>query len=602
MCVPAQCVDTRRRVIQGWRQLAGQLLPSLWLLLALLPGSASALKLEVEVEGVEGEEQKNVLAMLGIYQEQEDQELSIARLLALHRRAPDQIRDALAPFGLYRVEIQETLTEPTAEGGTWIANYKIDPGEPVKIASIDYQITGAGASNPALPKQFPMQVGDVLLHSAYEKAKNQITSIASAEGYLNAELLRHQVLIDPVAYQAMVDFHLDTGPRYYLGKVQFKQDLLDERYLSKFVRFKPGDVYDPDLLLALQGRLLGMEYYDKVEVVPLIDQASSDNVVPIEVVASRNKANKYRLGLGFGTDVGPRLLLEYRRRYIGRHGHKLKSEIEVSQALQSVVAEYRMPFRNPVQDYFLIRPEYFAYDTASRQGTSFRLTAAQSMVTPGGWRRNIGVDYRYEDYEVGQGDDGVFNGLVPNISWSKTDADDPLNPRNGYRLKYLLQGTDAGLLAETSWLSGSVSYKQVKSFGERFRFIGRADLGAIWASSLEDVPGSQRFFAGGDQSIRGWALDALGPDDPVTGETLGGRYLAVGSLELERKIKGNWSAALYTDFGNAFDPSYTSEWEQSLGAGLRYGTPIGPVRVGVAYAITKDPAGFRLIIGLGPDL
>lgn len=102
MCVPAQCVDTRRRVIQGWRQLAGQLLPSLWLLLALLPGSASALKLEVEVEGVEGEEQKNVLAMLGIYQEQEDQELSIARLLALHRRAPDQIRDALAPFGLYR--------------------------------------------------------------------------------------------------------------------------------------------------------------------------------------------------------------------------------------------------------------------------------------------------------------------------------------------------------------------------------------------------------------------------------------------------------------------------------------------------------------------
>jgi translocation and assembly module TamA len=147
-----------------------------------------------------------------------------------------------------------------------------------------------------------------------------------------------------------------------------------------------------------------------------------------------------------------------------------------------------------------------------------------------------------------------------------------------------------------------VSYKQVKSFGEQFRFIGRADLGAIWASSLEDVPGSQRFFTGGDQSIRGWALDALGPQDPETGQTVGGRYLAVGSLELERKIKGNWSAAVFTDFGNAFDPTYTSDWEQSVGASVLYATPIGPVRVGVAYAMTKDPAGFRLVIGLGPDL
>ncbi|MGB5834852.1 MAG: autotransporter assembly complex family protein [Thiohalocapsa sp.] len=587
-----------------WLDVRRSLLPLVCVLLVSLPVTALALKLEVKVEGVEGEEQKNVLALLGIQQEQDDAGLTVARMLALHRRAPDQIRDALAPFGLYRVIVEDSLTEPTSEGGKWIATYRIDPGDPVKVGSVDYQITGAGAANPAFPKQFGMKVGDVLLHADYEKAKAEVTSAASEDGYLDADLIRHRVLIDPVSYQAFIEFHMDTGPRYYLGQVEFKQDLLDDSYLQKFVRFKSGDVYDPNRLLALQGRLLGTEYYDDVEIVPQTEQASSDNVVPIEVIASRNKANKYRVGLGFGTDVGPRLLLEYRRRYIGRRGHKLKSEIQVSEPLQSVVAEYRIPFRNPVQDYLLIRPEYFAYDTTSRQGTSFRLTAAQSVVTPGGWRRNVGLDYRYEDYEVAETDADTFNGLVPNISWSKIEADDPLNTRNGYRLKYLLQGTAAGLLAQTSWVSGSVSYKKIKSFGERFRFIGRADLGAIWAASLEDVPGSQRFFAGGDQSIRGWALDALGPDDPVTNQTAGGRYLAVGSLELERKIKGNWSAAVYTDFGNAFDtdPSVTNAWEQSVGAGVRYATPIGPVRVGVAYALTKDPAGFRLIVGLGPDL
>ncbi len=588
---PSTCFVGRLRPVLGFA----------WLLL-FVPLSASALNLEVKVEGVEGEEQKNVLALLGIYQEQADKDLTVARVLALHRRAPDQIRDALAPFGLYRVEVQDSLTEPAADGGKWIASYKITPGAPVKIGSIDYQITGAGAANPAFPKQFGMKVGDVLLHSAYEKAKAQIVTAASEEGYLDADLIRHQVLIDPVAYDAIIEFHMDTGPRYYLGKVQFKQDLLDDSYLQKFVRFKPGDVYDPDRLLALQGRLLGMEYFENVEIVPLTEQADANNVIPIEVIAQRNKANKYRVGIGYGTDVGPRFLLEYQRRYIGRHGHKLKTEITVSQPQQSLVAEYRIPFRNPVRDYLLIRPEFYSYDTDSRQGTSFKLSGAQSIVTRGGWRRNIGIDYRYEDYEVGSSDTDTFNGLVPSISWSKVDADDPLNTRNGYRLKYILQGTAGGVLADTSWLSASASGKYIKSFGERYRFITRADLGAIWASSVEDVPGSLRFFAGGDQSIRGWALDALGPIDPDTDEVIGGRYLAVGSLELERKIKGNWSAAVYTDFGNAFDPAYTSEWEQSVGAGVRYATPIGPVRVGVAYAMTKDPAGFRLIIGLGPDL
>jgi len=384
--------------------------------------------------------------------------------------------------------------------------------------------------------------------------------------------------------------------------VTFKQDLLAEDYLQKFVPFKLGTVYDPDRLLALQGRLLGMEYYDSVEIVPLRDQADANRVIPIEVVAHPNKPNKYRVGIGFATDFGPRFSLDYRRRYIGPRGHQLKTEVQVSEPIQSFVADYRIPFRNPLRDYILIRPEYYSYNTATRQGDLLTVTAAHSVVTPGGWRRNIGLDYRYEDYQVTDTDTGTFNGLVPNISWSKVKADDPINTRNGFRLKYIVQGTVEKVLSQTSWLGATVSYKKIKSFGDKFRFIGRADLGAILASSLDDVPGSERFFAGGDNSIRGWGLDVLGPNDPETNQTLGGRYLAVGSLELERQIKGNWGGAVFTDFGNAFDPDYTADWEQSVGLGIRYSTPIGPIRVDLAYALTKDPAGFRLHVGLGPDL
>jgi len=575
----------------------------LFFCMLLLPLPAAALSLKVEVEGVEGQQEQNVLVLLAIYQERDDNNLTVPRMLALHRRAPEQIRNALAPFGLYRVEVEGNLQKPESEGGQWVATYRITPGEPVKIGSVDYRISGPGSGNPAFPAQFPMQPGDVLLHANYDQAKSEIATIASQQGYLDAKLTRHVVIVDPVAYDARVEFHLETGSRWYLGSVTFKQDLLDDDFLEKFVDFKPGDVYDPDVLLGLQAKLVGMEYYSNVEILPLKDQAGPERRVPVEVVATRNKPNKYRVGVGFATDIGPRFSLDYRRRYIGRRGHKLKSEVQIAPVTQSFLAEYRIPFRNPTSDYYMIRPEFYAFDTASRQGDLFKVSVVQSVLTPRGWRRNIALDYRYEDYEV-SGEDGTdnFNGLVPNVTWSKIVADDPLNTRNGYRLKYLLQGTVENVLSETSFLSGAVDFKWIKSLGERYRFITRTTLGATLADSITAVPASQRFFAGGDNSIRGWGLDVLGPIDPDTGKVIGGRYLGVGSLELVRQIRGPMSGALFTDFGNAFDPDYTSDWQQSAGLGLRYATPIGPVRIDFAYAITKDDPGVRLHFGLGPDL
>jgi translocation and assembly module TamA len=595
--MPSACPYHRshRRVhAKRWYGLA------LLLLTLVIAAPASAVRLKVEVTGVDADEEKNVLALLAIYQERKD-DLPPLRLVALHRQAPDQIREALAPFGYYRVEVSDSLAEPAEEGGLWIARYAIKPGEPVKIAEVDYQVLGPGADDPAFPKTFGMKQGDVLLHADYEEAKSTIVSAASELGYLNAELALHQVLIDPVAYNAVIQFHVDTGPRYYFGRVRFKQDLLADAFLQRFVPFAPGDLYDPDQLLALQSRLLGAEYFSKVEIVPLMEEASASNQVPIEVIAERNQANKYRIGVGYGTDVGPRLSFDYRRRYIGRWGHKLETQMQLSERLQALVLKYRIPIGNSLKDYVLIQPEAYAYDTPSRQGTVAKVGIAHSTVIRGDWRREIGIDFRYEDYEVADEQRNTFTGLVPHIAFSKVKADDPINTRNGYRVKAQLKGTAAGL-APSSWLSGSLGVKWIKSLGDEMRLISRADLGATWAASLDDVPASERFYAGGDNSIRGWDYEVLGPNDPVTNRNLGGRMLAVGSLELERQIIGNWGLAVFTDFGNAFDPDYSAEWEQSAGLGLRYQTPVGPVRVDAAYALTKDDPGVRLHLLIGPDL
>jgi translocation and assembly module TamA len=576
----------------------------------LVAGDALALKLQVTVEGLEGEQEKNVLALLAIYQERDEAEMVPARVEALHRLAPEQIRDALAPFGLYRVTVEDSLVVPATPDGTWVATYKVDPGPAVRIGEVHYEVTGPGADNPAFPKEFPLKVGDVLLHADYEKAKSDLRFAAASEGYLDYQLLRHRVLIDTVAYTAIVEMHLDTGPQYYLGDVRFRQDLLDDDFLRRYVGFEPGDVYDPDVLLDLQGRLLGTEYFESVEVVPLKDTDGGATTVPIEVIGERNKANKYRVGVGYTTDFGPRFSLDWRRRYWNRWGHKSRTQLSLSPGLSTWDLDYRIPIRNPMRDYLSIRPQVTYYDSSTRKGWFAVMQLAHSVVTPRKWRRTVGIDYRYEDYTINDVETDAVNELVPYITWAKTVTDDPVYTKKGYRLKYYLLGAVGGVISSESYLSGGVGFKWIRSFFKDFRFISRLDLGATWANSVDDLPASRRFYAGGDNSIRGWGYDALGPNDPVTDETVGGRFLSVGSLELERRIKGPWSAAIFTDFGNAFDPDYQQQYEQSVGLGLRWLSPIGQVRVDVAFALTKDdwweersglpPARLHLVIG--PDL
>ncbi|WP_246172989.1 autotransporter assembly complex protein TamA [Thermochromatium tepidum] len=577
------------------------------LALGLLGAAPSeAIELEVRVEGLQGELEANVLAFLSIHNERAETDLTAARIEALHRRAPDQIRTALAPFGFYRVKIEDRLEPPAAASGTWRAYYRIEPGEPVRIARVDYRITGEGATDPVFPKTFPMKVGDVLLHAVYEQAKSDLRHAATSAGYLDYRLDRHQVLIDLQAYEAQVFFYLETGPQYRLGAVRFKQDLLDEGLLRRYVHFKPGEVYNPDVLLGLQGRLLSSEYYSDIEIIPLKDEVDADNRVPIEVVAQRNKANEYRIGLGFATDVGPRLTLDYRRRYLTSQGDKLRTELNLSPALSQWDLDYRLPIQDPTRDYILVKPVVAYYDKAIFQGWAHSLQVAHSTLSPGGWRRNLGLDYSYEDLSLNEAPLEATSELALSVSWSKTVADDPILTNDGYRITYSLVGSVQGLISEASYLSGQVRFKWVRRFAPNYRLLTRADLGATWAERVTDLPAGRRFYAGGDSSIRGWGFDALGPNDPKTDDTLGGRYLAVGSLELERRLQGRWSAAVFTDFGNAFDPDYSQELAQSVGLGLRWASPIGQVRFDLAFAVSKDAdAGIppaRLHIVIGPDL
>jgi translocation and assembly module TamA len=590
------CADASlRRRSRAW---AGAVL--CWMAVGLsCPPAHAAVQVEVEVSGLEGEEEDNAMALLGIARERENPNLTPRRLRRLHQLAPDQIREALEPFGYYEADVEGTLREPREKGGVWRARYRVHRGDPVRIGEVSFQVSGPGANDPGLPLRFGLEVGAVLRHADYEAALRRLKDQVSALGYLDYKLTRHRVEVYPKEHRARVSVYLGTGPRYYLGAVRFRQDLLDDRLLQRYVQFRPGEVYDRRKPLKLQANLLGSEYFDQVEIMPLRD-AAVDHRIPIEVVASPNKPNKFRIGPGYSTDMGPRITLDWTRRWVNRHGHKTKLLLNASQTLSRLRGEYRIPGKDPTRDYFALRPEVVFYDTANRQGTLYKLKLLHSRLGEGGWRRTLSLDYRYEDYDVAE-TDARSNELVPGIDWSKTVSDNPVYTRRGHQIRFSLRGALEDLVSETSYLGSELRLKWIRRFAKQYRVIARGTLGAVLAHSVQDLPASRRFFAGGDNSIRGYDLDSLGPEDPDTGEIVGGRFLATGSLELERRIVDDWSAALFYDAGNAYDPDLENRIAQGVGLGLRWLSPVGQVRVDFAVGLNGDHKPYRLHIVVGPD-
>lgn len=572
----------------------------LGMLFAVTHASASpTLSLEVQVEGIEGDLRKNVLALLGIYQERSRENLLVSRIKRLHAAAPEQIGKALEPFGYYGVVVSSDLSRAKGQDTVvWQATYKVEPGPALPVARVDYQLTGEGRHDDAFPAEFGLRVGDPVGHAAWEKAKAALVNIAAEQGYLDAEMQRSEVRVDLDAYEASVTVRFDTGPRYYFGPVRFDQDILDPEFLQRYVRFKPGDPYDYEQVLALQGDLLDAEYFKQVEMAPALDQAE-DRRVPLDVRAVPNKPNVYRFGAGFATDTGPRVSFDYTRRRIGTKGHRLVTGLSLSPTISRLGLDYVIPLSRPATDSLSFAPEIVYYDTASRQGNAygFQLAHAKALQR---WRRVVGVEYIFEDFEIAD-DSSSGTELVPSVSWSQTVSDAPLDTKRGHTAKFTVRGSVEGLVSNVSYLQGALSGKLIRSFAGDFRFLARAEVGATLTETVLDMPGSRRFFAGGDNSVRGYRFDSLGPRDEDD-NVVGGRYLGVASLEVDRKVTGKWSVAAFYDLGNAFDPDLENEVAQAVGLGIRWRSPIGPVRVDLAYPLsdTGDEQYFHIVVG--PEL
>jgi len=561
---------------------------------ATLAAGPARAELRVTIAGIDGPERDNVEARLGIFAYAEDDGADDAQIRRLHRQAGDEIRSALQVYGYYTPDVRASLQ---AEGSDWHARYDIAPGAPTLLARVRLEVSGEGRELPALREAVAktrLREGERLLHEHYESTKTALARAAYQNGFLDAQFTEHALRVEPAQRRAEAILALETGPRYYFGEVSIVQEGLDPEFAARYVPIRPGEPFEPDKLLQAQFVLSDLGYFASVDVQPRRDQAV-DQRIPVVIVTTKRPPRRYDAGLGYGTDTGARLTLGAEFRQLNASGHKLRSDLRVSEIKNNIGLDYRIPLGTRAGENLGFATTYTDEKIGDGESQRYGFTVSLSR-TPGDWQRQLYVKHEYEESFVPETGTDSTKLLMPGVALSRGELDNPIHARRGWSLFLDAHGGHEALISDVNFLQGRALVRGVLPFGERTRLLARAEFGATSVDDFSELPASQRFFAGGDQSVRGYAYQSLGPRD-ATGKVVGGQYLTTYSFEAEMRVWNNWGAAVFLDLGNADDDPGPG-LKRGVGVGVRYRAPVGTVQVDLAHPLDGEERGVRPHLGI----
>lgn len=572
------------------------------LLLGLWTGFAWAgAKLEVRIDGIEDEALDNVKAYLKIEAKKKDPKLTAQWIRRMHKYAPQEIKNALQPFGYFSATVESSLTK---ESSRWLAHYSVVPGPKTHATKVDLKVTGPGAEEPQIQealKAFPVEKGDVLDTDAYDTGKDDLLDLVNSLGYAKAKSPLHQIRVNPERNEASIHLSIETGPKYHLGELTFHQEVVNPDLLDRYVQVKPDDVYSQKALLNLQGDLIRTQYFSVVDVNPDFERADGLQI-PVDVEMEPADRHKLDLGLGFFTDIGPTGSVQWQFRPINRRGHFLTSQLKLSPVKSSALLSYGIPVRDPRTDKLVLSVHFEHEDTTSQLRDTLNLKGGYYFQWQE-WLSSLFAELKHETFTTGTQPEttSLIGSLGGNLERTRVDGTSRFPTRGNYWFLELMGS--GGLISDTAYVRSHIKTKHFIPLGERARLNLRAQLGLAWVDRFEKYPSSLRYYAGGDQSVRGYKYQALGPVDP-NGEVVGGKHVFTGTVEYDHRVAEDWVAAAFVDGGNAFNESLDKMF-YSAGVGARWLSPMGPIRLDFAVPINPaedNDTNWRIHFGFGADL
>jgi len=512
----------------------------------------------------------------------------------------DAVRQTLQALGYYDPVIKVFMTSDSPR-------LVVKAGKPVRLRVINVQLVGDAENDDRFRvPSFPLKAGDVLDQGQYDSFKQRLEDLALERGYFDSRWLVSRIEVNLQDQVADVYLGFDSGTRYRFGAISYREvdgkplRALNALQLERLTPFKSGDPVSSRQIFQLQKNLIETRYFRDAQVSLRRDQVT-DRRVPVEVVADSRLPSLYSFGLGFATDVGPRLQAEWQRPLLNRDGHGIQVTTELAQQRQSGEVRYRMPWKHPLED----RLEFalgFQKDRIDDTDTTQTVTSAQRVFDPRrGWQRSVGLRLFDERFQRDSGDKGAERVLAPYASFNRVQSQGGIDPSQGSRVLFQTEAASRSLLSTSDFVSLRAGYRWLNTYQDRHMLLLRGDAGAILSADFERVPPSLRFYAGGDNSVRGFDYRALSPRNALN-ETVGGQYLLAASVEYNWRWRPAWRPAVFLDAGNAFTQVSDARMAAGLGVGLRWISPVGPIRLDLASAVSEPGKPLRLHLTIGSPL
>lgn len=512
------------------------------------------------------------------------------QLPALRARLDEEVQAILRSLGYYSGRVH-------SGGDADRVELRVEAGPRVTVAASEVRVEGPASQERGIRwfvrSRWLLPEGSFFTSGDWERGKRGLVDALNQRGYLRARIVSSDARVDPVLTSAQLEVVIDSGPQIAFDGVEITGlERHDARIVNDLRPFRPGDPYTFDGMLMFEARLRDSGYFSGVSVVPDLQALEDDpdrRSVPLLVDVSEYQARRAVFGVGYSSEQGVRGQVGFEHRNLFGRSWQLESSLIAEQRRQRLFTNVRTPIE--------ASGHFYGFGGRIEQLDAAGERARRSNVYVGRGKRSMDIEWfaslqmQAEDRKLrGDEEDEPIeyraHALVLGYSWNLRRLDSRVLPGRGYTVSTQISGARRGLASNRSF---------VRVYGRAMRFfrmpwrgplagdtlILLGELGWVVAGSRHDIPSENLFRAGGPQTIRGYSYQSLGVRE--RGAIVGGRYLGVASAEYQRRLTESLAAAVFYDLGNAVDEVRDFRAVSGYGVGLRWRTPVGPLKLDLAY-------------------
>ena len=525
--------------------------------------------------------------------------------------------------GYLDVRAAVAKVEENAVGNAVQLHIMIEEGEITMVREVDVRVEGP--IPPGLPSadtlrnDLPLRVDEPITKAAFDASRDQLLLAFQRAGYARARVQPHTE-VDRRRHEAFVRYTVEAGEPTFFGQVTIRGAAsVNKEAIQRRLAFGPGDAYRPGVVTDSQAAIYDLGMFRAVTPRSLNPEAAGEPL-DIEFEVIERQPRSFEVGLGLSTTERFRLQVGWTFRNVFGGAQHLSLSGKASSLGTAFETRFHLPHvltprTRFTQTAFVDRQEEIDTDPLGLTDRIFDIEDAQPAFDVLRYGAESRVDHRFgKRFGAAAGielSSNTFSRVDPlvvrelgsdvavdhflftqfaELTWNTSDR--AINATRGFLAMFRAEHSATGFLSDFDFVKAAIEGRRYLPLWHRTTLASRLKLGFVQPYGDSDVaPFNVRFYAGGPGSIRGFALNRVGPR-AADGVPLGGHSLIEGSMELRFAVIGELGGVFFVDFGQVFEASldyHLDELRYAVGPGLRYNTPIGPIRFDVGFIVDRRP-------------